>query len=122
MRELTHELPDWDQVKSVFLDMDGTLLDLHFDNHFWLEHVPLRYGERRGLSMSTPFARCGPLAESATWLIFLLQHMSCWCLHYPRTNARLQTAVCRGRCEAHIENNPTAPPRLHCPLRRRHVA
>jgi len=30
--------------------MDGTLLDLHFDNHFWLEHVPLRYGEKYGLS------------------------------------------------------------------------
>ena len=30
--------------------MDGTLLDLHFDNHFWLEHIPLRYGEREGLS------------------------------------------------------------------------
>lgn len=41
---------DWSTVESVFLDMDGTLLDLHFDNHFWLEHVPLRYGERQGLS------------------------------------------------------------------------
>jgi len=43
-------LPDLTSVKSVFLDMDGTLLDLHFDNHFWLEHLPLRYGERHGLS------------------------------------------------------------------------
>ena len=50
MREPTHELPDWKEVESVFLDMDGTLLDLHFDNHFWLEHIPLRYGEREGLS------------------------------------------------------------------------
>ena len=24
----------WNEVRSVFLDMDGTLLDLHFDNHF----------------------------------------------------------------------------------------
>lgn len=30
--------------------MDGTLLDLHYDNHFWLEHLPLRYGEREGMS------------------------------------------------------------------------
>ena len=42
---------DWDRIDSVFLDMDGTLLDLHFDNHFWLHHVPLRYGEARGLSL-----------------------------------------------------------------------
>lgn len=40
---------DWNTVDTVFLDMDGTLLDLHFDNHFWLEHVPLRYAEARGL-------------------------------------------------------------------------
>ncbi|MET0102055.1 MAG: GMP/IMP nucleotidase [Sedimenticola sp.] len=38
---------DWNQIDSVFLDMDGTLLDLHFDNHFWLEHVPVRYAEAR---------------------------------------------------------------------------
>jgi len=41
---------DWNAVDTVFLDMDGTLLDLHFDNHFWLEHVPRRYAESRGLS------------------------------------------------------------------------
>lgn len=40
---------DWSRIDSVFLDMDGTLLDLHFDNHFWLEHVPRRYAEARGL-------------------------------------------------------------------------
>ena len=28
--------------------MDGTLLDLHFDNHFWLEHLPMRLAEQRG--------------------------------------------------------------------------
>lgn len=40
----------WDRVRSVFLDMDGTLLDLHFDNHFWLTHVPQRYAEKRGMA------------------------------------------------------------------------
>ncbi|MGH8283527.1 MAG: GMP/IMP nucleotidase [Gammaproteobacteria bacterium] len=44
-------VPDWSRVHTVFLDMDGTLLDLHFDNYFWREHVPLRYGERHGLSL-----------------------------------------------------------------------
>lgn len=41
---------NWDNIDTVFLDMDGTLLDLRFDNHFWLEHVPLRYGELHGIS------------------------------------------------------------------------
>jgi HAD superfamily hydrolase (TIGR01509 family) len=40
---------DWNQIRSVFLDMDGTLLDLHFDTHFWCEYVPQRYAERYGL-------------------------------------------------------------------------
>jgi len=40
---------DWNQIKTVFLDMDGTLLDLHFDNYFWLEHLPLRYAELKGV-------------------------------------------------------------------------
>ena len=41
---------DWSEIDSVFLDMDGTLLDLHFDNHFWLDHVPRRYAEKNGLT------------------------------------------------------------------------
>jgi putative hydrolase of the HAD superfamily len=42
----------WQQIETVFLDMDGTLLDLHFDNHFWQEHVPLRYAEMHALTLS----------------------------------------------------------------------
>jgi HAD superfamily hydrolase (TIGR01509 family) len=34
---------DWEQIDDVFLDMDGTLLDLHFDNHFWLQYLPEHY-------------------------------------------------------------------------------
>jgi putative hydrolase of the HAD superfamily len=41
---------DWSTIDTVLLDMDGTLLDLHFDNHFWQSHVPLRYAEAKGLS------------------------------------------------------------------------
>lgn len=41
---------DWNTIDTVLLDMDGTLLDLHFDNHFWLEHVPLRYAEKHAIS------------------------------------------------------------------------
>ncbi|HHJ21054.1 MAG TPA: GMP/IMP nucleotidase [Gammaproteobacteria bacterium] len=31
--------------------MDGTLLDLNFDNHFWLAHVPRRYAEKHQISL-----------------------------------------------------------------------
>ena len=43
--------PNWDRIHTVLLDMDGTLLDLRFDNYFWQEFVPLRYGESRGLAL-----------------------------------------------------------------------
>lgn len=39
----------WERIDTVLLDMDGTLLDLHFDNHFWQAHLPRRYAEARGL-------------------------------------------------------------------------
>ena len=42
---------DWRQIERVFLDMDGTLLDLHFDTHFWKTHVPTRYAEQHGLTL-----------------------------------------------------------------------
>ncbi|MDX1456278.1 MAG: GMP/IMP nucleotidase [Marinobacter sp.] len=41
---------NWTKLDTVFLDMDGTLLDLHFDNHFWLDHLPRRYAEHYRLS------------------------------------------------------------------------
>ncbi len=42
---------DWNEIDTVFLDMDGTLLDLHFDNHFWREHVPMRYAQSNGIGL-----------------------------------------------------------------------
>ena len=42
----------WEKIHTVLLDMDGTLLDLHYDNHFWLEHVPRRYAEKNALSLA----------------------------------------------------------------------
>lgn len=36
---------NWQQIETVLLDMDGTLLDLHFDNYFWLHYLPKRYAD-----------------------------------------------------------------------------
>ena len=41
---------DWKQIKTVLLDMDGTLLDLHFDNHFWLEHLPNKLASAKDMT------------------------------------------------------------------------
>jgi len=52
---------DWNQIESVFLDLDGTLLDLRFDNHFWVEFIPDHYAQHHGLVPQT--AREGILAR-----------------------------------------------------------
>jgi putative hydrolase of the HAD superfamily len=39
----------WECIDTVLLDLDGTLLDLHFDNYFFLEHLPARLAEVHGL-------------------------------------------------------------------------
>lgn len=51
----------WQQIDTVLLDMDGTLLDLHFDNHFWLKHLPQRYAEHHGVSLALAEAELLPL-------------------------------------------------------------
>ena len=33
----------WKQIDTVLLDMDGTLLDKHFDDYFWEQYVPEHY-------------------------------------------------------------------------------
>lgn len=48
---------DWNAIDTVLLDMDGTLLDLHFDNYFWLTHLPRRYAETYGLEEAVAVAR-----------------------------------------------------------------
>ncbi|MDA8621224.1 GMP/IMP nucleotidase [Psychrosphaera sp.] len=42
---------NWHDIETVLLDMDGTLLDLHFDNHFWMEHTPLAYSKVHGMPL-----------------------------------------------------------------------
>ena len=44
---------DWKKIDTVLLDMDGTLLDLNFDNHFWKEFVPLKYAQQKALTVDS---------------------------------------------------------------------
>lgn len=59
MSEAHRPTPDWQRIDTALIDLDGTLLDLAFDDWFWLEHVPSVYGAARGL---TPEAALGELA------------------------------------------------------------
>lgn len=41
---------DWTKIDTILLDMDGTLLDLNFDLHFWMEYLPLVFANKHKLS------------------------------------------------------------------------
>ena len=53
----------WPDIDTVLLDMDGTLLDLHYDNQFWLEHLPQRYAQLHGVSRAMAELELQPLFE-----------------------------------------------------------
>jgi putative hydrolase of the HAD superfamily len=48
----------WGRIDTVLLDMDGTLLDLHYDNHFWQVYVPEKFAEKHGLTDAEALDEC----------------------------------------------------------------
>ena len=50
----------WAGIDHVLLDLDGTLLDLDFDNHFWQVRVPQVWGAARGLDLGAARALLQP--------------------------------------------------------------
>jgi len=57
--------PQWHHIDTVLLDLDGTLLDLAFDNFFWWESVPAAYAGARGCSLEE--ARAALLPQFRKW-------------------------------------------------------
>jgi len=55
---------DWKKIDTVLLDMDGTLLDLNFDNHFWKEFVPLKFAQQQGISKALAKQQLEPRFKS----------------------------------------------------------
>lgn len=51
---------DWDSIETVLLDMDGTLLDLHFDNYFWQEYLPACWARKQALDLEAAYAILEP--------------------------------------------------------------
>ena len=69
---------DWDDIDTVLLDMDGTLLDLHFDNYFWQEYLPRVYAEKHQISEAESSAQLHHQTSSnqGTLEWYCLEHWS----------------------------------------------
>lgn len=97
---------DWKQIETVFLDMDGTLLDLHFDNYFWLHHVPLRYAELHQMPLDEAHeevvARTHAVKGSLNW----------YCLDYWSKELGLDIALLKHEVDHLIQVHPHVLPFL----------
>ena len=66
------------RCETLMLDMDGTVLDLAYDNYVWNELVPERYAETRGISLdlarSRLFAKYEAIQGDIQW--YCLDHWS----------------------------------------------
>jgi putative hydrolase of the HAD superfamily len=80
--------------------MDGTLLDLHFDNHFWLEHVPQRYAEKHGISRQAALDKLIPLFKSMEGTI------DWYCVDYWTKELELDIALLKEEIKHLIQVHP----------------
>jgi 5'-nucleotidase len=67
---------NWNSLDTVLLDMDGTLLDLRFDNFFWQEYLPARYAAQRSLPVAEATAQLMAFSQS------LQGSLNWYCLDY----------------------------------------
>ncbi|MCL4152663.1 UNVERIFIED_CONTAM: hypothetical protein GTU68_047896 [Idotea baltica] len=52
---------NWSEIDTILLDMDGTLLDLHYDNYFWRQHLPKIYADKNKISVAESMQVLEPL-------------------------------------------------------------
>ncbi|HAW92988.1 MULTISPECIES: GMP/IMP nucleotidase [unclassified Arsukibacterium] len=97
---------DWAQIDTVLLDMDGTLLDLHFDNYFWLEHLPKRWAEISGISLAE--AKSQLQSEYAE----LNGKLQWYCLDYWGERLQLPITELKREVMDKIQMRPDVPPFL----------
>lgn len=63
---------------TLMLDMDGTILDLAYDNYMWMTHVPQRWASQNGMSLEQArrhlFEKFGAAQGDLRW--YCLDHWS----------------------------------------------
>ncbi len=80
--------------------MDGTLLDLHYDNYFWSTHLPRRYAELKNI----------PLAKADEELRLHIQSLegtlNWYCLDYWSDSLELDIGALKSEIKNKIQERP----------------
>jgi len=93
---------DWSKISTVLLDMDGTILDLHFDNHFWQEHLPKRFAQSNQMTLTeakeTLLKQYQEVAGTIGW----------YCLDYWAEQTQLPITMLKREVQHRIKLRPDA--------------
>jgi len=93
---------DWNAVDHVLLDMDGTLLDRHFDNFFFEEELPRRYAAKHGLAVEEATERLLTLYQAVEG------HLKWTDLHYWSNTLQMDVVALTREFEHLITCHPDA--------------
>ena len=93
----------WTAIDTVLIDMDGTLLDLKFDNWFWLEHVPERWAAARGVEVDAAAHELLPRFDAARG------RLDWYCLDYWSRELDLDIGALAEAASARVAWIPGAP-------------
>jgi 5'-nucleotidase len=94
---------DWTAIDTVLVDMDGTLLDLAFDNYFWLDLVPEHYARRYGLTVAQSRAMLSPRFAAKVGTL------DWYCLDHWTRDLGLDLKTLKREHREHIRFLPGAP-------------
>ena len=91
---------NWSQIDTVLLDMDGTLLDLSFDNFFWQEHLPKVYSQQTNIPLGNAKEK---LESFSTSLIGTLEW---YCVDHWSETLKIDIEAAKHDVKEHIRFRP----------------
>jgi len=103
MTTAAKSIVDWNAIDTVLVDMDGTLLDLAFDNYFWRELVPQRYASLNDLSVSAAHEHLAPRFAAKVGTL------DWYCLEHWTRDLGMDLKSLKREHRAHIRFLPGAP-------------
>lgn len=91
---------NWSKIETILLDMDGTLLDLRFDNYFWKTIVPTVYADKNGLLLTDAMKYLAPIFQAQEG------QLNWYCLDYWSDVLSINIAELKHQTKEHIQVLP----------------